>query len=458
MLVVLSTIFAVFTWQIQSCRLWHWLIPGFQSRLLNYTSNESIDQLLKEAVENIVVQNKFLGLSLSLNITSDEIERALIIDSNGVVQASYPISGDWGFNENVIHNMLTPQNSSLITKFQPRVFRNDVFCILSIPFSKEQTPFWFLVISKPINQLSLFSFSGILITIILTLPITALGGAIFGYIVSRPLVSRFRKIAFAVNNWARGNFDVLIEDSQSDEIGSLVRDLNYMSEQIRELLLEHQELAALRERNRLARDLHDSIKQQVFAVSLKLATVRHHLRKILPINDEDKLLENIENMLSDIRQNLTGVIYDLKHSSSSNSDEFVKDLKNYLSEIISGTDIRVIFDVQSCIEVSPRVEGELFYIFQEVISNVLRHSQAKNVKISMTQDHFATFISISDDGIGFDFEQQSKKGFGLYNIQERVELLGGKFEIISKPNAGTYLMITLPGVHKTKGNGVQHNG
>lgn len=444
MLVVLSLIVVTLLWQRQNCRLWHLLIPTFRSGLSNFISNQSYDKWLIDNVENVNVQSNVLGLSISVNITSDEIAKALIIDPQGFVQAYYPISEKSNFVGNKIINLIDLQDLSLITKFQPAVIRKGAVCIVSIPFLEEQNPLWFVLISKPVNELSVFSFSGILIAIILSLPVTTLVGSVFGWFVSKPLVKRFRKIARAVNHWAQGKFDLLIEETKNDEIGNLIKDLNYMSEQMQQLLVERQELAASQERNRLARDLHDSIKQHVFAVSMQIATARHHLRENFSVDQVDRILENTEYLLGDIRQELTSVIYRLKLFSINKKNTFFDDLSYHLREWASQAGIQLVLDIQSTIEVSQGAEEEFYYIFQEAMSNVLRHSKAKKVEISILQDHSNIFISISDDGIGFNFQEQRKKGLGLCNIQERIESLGGKFEVISQPNEGTRLVIIIP--------------
>lgn len=100
--------------------------------------------------------------------------------------------------------------------------------------------------------------------------VAGLVGTMFGYFTARGLTRRLDRVATTATAWAGGDFSRTIHDPSQDELGQLSRRLNGMATQLEELLHTRQELSILDERNRLARDLHDSVKQQAFAISMHL--------------------------------------------------------------------------------------------------------------------------------------------------------------------------------------------
>src|SRR5258708_32236345 len=95
-----------------------------------------------------------------------------------------------------------------------------------------------------------------------------------GLVVSGSITPRLRNITKAAGAWSQGDFQVTVHDTSRDELGQLAQDLNSMAEQVRTLLITRQELAVVEERTRLARDLHDSVKQQASANALLILAAR----------------------------------------------------------------------------------------------------------------------------------------------------------------------------------------
>ncbi len=106
--------------------------------------------------------------------------------------------------------------------------------------------------------------------VLLMLP-AALLGTLFGFVTAWGLTRRLRRLARAAQRWSGGDFSVNVEDRSKDELGQLSRELNSMAAQFETLMQTGGELATLETRNRFARNLHDSVKQQVFATSLQVA-------------------------------------------------------------------------------------------------------------------------------------------------------------------------------------------
>jgi len=155
--------------------------------------------------------------------------------------------------------------------------------------------------------------SGLLILGVSAIVITlaaGLIGALFGRITSRGLVRRLENLNSAAQAWGQGDFSASVHDSSADEIGQLSRRMSQMAEQIQDLLQVRQDLAALQERNRLARDLHDSVKQQVFAATMTLGTAKSR-REQDPETAWDKVDEALD-LSWQAQQELTGLIQELR--------------------------------------------------------------------------------------------------------------------------------------------------
>jgi HAMP domain-containing protein len=148
---------------------------------------------------------------------------------------------------------------------------------------KDQTVQAALVIkTSPITQansywISSYLFYFILPSLLFIFFIAGIIGSIAGFFTARNLTRRFQKLSIISDNWSQGNFSVFAQDKSSDELGQLTRHLNRMAEQLQKLLDTLQKLAILEERNRLARDLHDSVKQHIFVVALQVGTAKLRL-------------------------------------------------------------------------------------------------------------------------------------------------------------------------------------
>ena len=117
----------------------------------------------------------------------------------------------------------------------------------------------------------------------------------------------------------------------------------------------------------------------------------------------------------------------------------------YLINEIPTEDVEIVFSHQDGFRrLDPVVEGSLFRIVQEAISNVRRHSQSKSAKISLSQVGDFVYLVIEDAGIGFELDATTARHFGLRGIRERASLLGGKATIRSKIGEGTRISLKVP--------------
>ncbi len=278
------------------------------------------------------------------------------------------------------------------------------------------------------------------LSLILITGLAGLFGIIFGFLTAKMLTSRLDKVTTSARAWSQGNFTVLVDDKNKDELSQLGHTLNNMAVQMDNLLDERQEISVMEERNRLARELHDSVKQQAFAASAQLAAA-HSLFRQKPDEAANNLTE-AEKLVDDVRRELTDLIYELRPAALK-GEGLVRAVRLLASETENLLDIPIYVRVQGERAVSLDIEQTLYRILQGALSNVARHSFAKQIEIHLTYTRNEILISIADDGIGFTPAEQSY-GIGLKSIQERADLIDGTLEISSHPGAGTKLTLRAP--------------
>ena len=276
-------------------------------------------------------------------------------------------------------------------------------------------------------------------TLILTIGAGVIG-LIFGLLVGRGLEKRLRMVAETATAWGHGNFDRRIEDRSGDEIGILSRELNKVAVQLQNLLNTREELATLEERNRLARDLHDSIKQQVFSITMNLSAAQE-----LWDRDPIKARQIVETALAISRQSqqeLNTLIQTLRppQLEQKGLEEALKDLV-HLWEKQSG--IPITYQQKGTIVLNLEQQQALYRMAQEALSNVARHSGARSASVYLHIEDEAQWLCVQDNGHGFDLLQINSRGVGLHSMRERVESLGGKF-ILESNSEGTCIKAGFP--------------
>lgn len=259
--------------------------------------------------------------------------------------------------------------------------------------------------------------------------LTSIGGISFGLITAHYLVAPLKIINTAADAWSRGEFSAIAGDSAPDELGQLARRLNLMAKDLQGLIALRQELATMEERNRLARDLHDTVKQQVFALAMQIGAAQRMLNGANGTSPEiKKRLAEAEGLARQAQYELVTIINELQPI-----DRAGKDFEQVLRESVAdwSRQFGVAAEV-NCKRLSalPRpVEQTFFRIVQEALANVARHSHATRAVIQVSVDQEDAMLSITDNGVGFD-PCRTSGGMGLRNMRERAESLpGGWFEL-----------------------------
>jgi len=213
----------------------------------------------------------------------------------------------------------------------------------------------------------------------------------------------------------------------------VARDRNQkILDELKETQQKLRELAVVEERNRLARDLHDSVKQQVFAISMQLGAARTALtetdKAYIPVIEAEHLAQQAGAELTTLINALRPSVLESK--------AFVDAIQEYINEWSRQNNIQVEATIKSNIKANQDVEQALFRVLQEALSNAARHSNANNVMIEIRNESNMILLSIRDNGIGFDINNITK-GIGLDSMQERLIAVNGQVDIISEKNIGT---------------------
>jgi signal transduction histidine kinase len=265
-------------------------------------------------------------------------------------------------------------------------------------------------------------------------------GTIFGAFFARGLSARFKRLSTTTDAWSEGDFSQFVEDSTGDEISQFTQRLNKMAKQLQSLFHRRQEMAVSEERNRLARDLHDSAKQMALAASFQLGTA-------LTLFERDpqtakKHLVEADALVDSVRNELTDLVYELRPQALEGLD-FSEILKEYTLDWSQRSGIESTVIIVGNDESSLGTRETLFRIAQEALANVARHSSANSVEISLEYEGDTISMRIKDNGHGFDASAKHT-GIGLSSMRERAEASGGSFSVESKPDQGTQIIVTLP--------------
>ncbi len=269
---------------------------------------------------------------------------------------------------------------------------------------------------------------------LLLLLICSVIGTIFGMLTARRITRRLQRITSAAHAWSEGNFQVHVSDQAADELGQLTQDLNRMAQHIEKLFGAQQQLASLEERQRVARDLHDSVKQQAFALTLLIGAAQSHLLDNLPAAQTQ--LQKAGELSDQIRQELTAILQQLRPVALTEQN-LQTALRAYLAQWSQQTGTVCEYQATSpsagteAAALHPAIEEALFRVLQEALGNVARHSQASRVQVQFAQEPDQVCLRITDNGKGFALEQATDNGHGLANMRERVEEYGGTFHISS---------------------------
>ena len=289
--------------------------------------------------------------------------------------------------------------------------------------------------------------------------IAAVAGLAFGLWQNGKIRRRLELIRDSMLLLEKGHLSKPIPHLGLDEVGQLADQLGRISRKWDEQVTSLQRLsthnaelagkarftAIIEERQRLARELHDAVSQQLFAISMTATALGRTMDK-----DFDKAKRHvalIEEMASVAQSEMRALLLHLRpvHLEGKNLPQGISDM---IRELQAKVPIDISTDIDKQIQLSKGIEDHLFRIVQEALSNTLRHSKATRLHISLKQKAEVVFMSVADNGIGFDPEQKKQTSYGIVMMHERVNELGGAIAILSAPGNGTRIDIRIPIVGK----------
>ncbi len=210
--------------------------------------------------------------------------------------------------------------------------------------------------------------------------------------------------------------------------------------QLRQYALQIENVATLQERNRIARDIHDSLGHSLTALNIQLETAL----KLWPTNPAKatEFLAEAKRLgstaLREVRQSVTTLRANPWHGQS-----LTEAIASLAEDFYRTTNLSPTCNIQLEHPIPAEVKTAVYRIVQESLTNICKYAAATEVKIQMRSTQTNLYLMIQDNGKGFNLEQNTT-GFGLQGMQERTLALGGEFEINSTPTSGCTITVNLP--------------
>jgi two-component system, NarL family, sensor histidine kinase LiaS len=241
---------------------------------------------------------------------------------------------------------------------------------------------------------------------------------------------------------------------QIDKIGRQISEQAKLSQRLATEKVEDQEARIQeiieQERNRLARELHDSVSQQLFAASMMMSAINTTKQSTNEDDRETKQLKMVEEMIHQSQLEMRALLLHLRPVALKN-----KTLQEGIEELLIELSQKVTMEIKWKVEAFPLdkgIEDHLFRILQESVSNTLRHSKANKLEVLLIKRDDLVILRIVDDGVGFEVDNMKAGSYGMQNMHERALEVGGTLKVISVQSKGTRLEVKVPVM--TNGDGI----
>jgi signal transduction histidine kinase len=281
-----------------------------------------------------------------------------------------------------------------------------------------------------------------LLVLLLLLPV----GAAFGFLSTRRTVSRVRRLEATTARVAGGDLDQRVDVSGRDELGGLESGFNTMAEQLQESIEAERQLsgsaARADERTRIARELHDSVSQDVFSLSILAGGLRKALPETSILRPEVDAMERTSRRALREMQALLLELRPVAVDDIGLSDALTELCVAYRSRL--GIDVRP--DIGP-LETTVAVEHGVLRVTQEALANAIKHADPTAITVSVQQSDGCVRVKVHDDGVGFDPVHSvdgKSLGLGLESMRQRVAELAGQIAVESVPGGGTTVTVEIP--------------
>ncbi|WP_195571985.1 sensor histidine kinase [Paenibacillus sp. 1001270B_150601_E10] len=278
-----------------------------------------------------------------------------------------------------------------------------------------------------------------------------------GYIAGLRLQRRLDVLHEGMMQVSKGNGSYRIKENDEDASFSRLYDdfnkmVSTMEHKIKVLqkLTEQQDYERERvsetivqeERKRLARDLHDTVSQQLFAMHMASSS----LPKMMELDPErgKAVIEQLIGISHTAQRQMRGLIAQLRPIEL-DGKTIVEALHYWFPDYCNQNGLQGKLDLQVNDSLSDAKEHQLFLLIQEAMANVVKHAKARQVTLTLQEEDNRIMLHVADDGVGFNRNAVSNGGsYGLSTMNERVDKLGGHMELISTPGAGTTIRVLIP--------------
>ncbi|AOZ92065.1 sensor histidine kinase [Paenibacillus crassostreae] len=278
---------------------------------------------------------------------------------------------------------------------------------------------------------------------------------VIGYMAGQRVQRGIDTLDFNMLQVAKGNLSVRMPVPEDQSFARVYYEFNTMMDALEKKMKLLQRLgvqeviekekaaenAVIEERRRMARDLHDTVSQQLFAIHMSASA----LPKVLIQNEEQGLLvlDQLIEMSHMAQKQMRALIAQLRPvelEGKSLAEALEKWFPDYCRQ--NGLKGMKELDIQG--NIPEAIEHQLFLIIQEAMANIVKHAHAEFISLSLREGDHQVVLSLSDDGQGFNGGVQKQGSYGLITMRERAEKLGGQVEIISKEGAGTTIRVHIP--------------
>lgn len=266
------------------------------------------------------------------------------------------------------------------------------------------------------------------------------------FMVTRLITRPLRSLVQSTSEIARGKLSHKVAVSSNDEIGQLSHTFNLMLDKLRENEKRLKGMAALEERGRIARELHDSLAQELIVLHIELIKAEEGLPAAEGA-EARRMIRDMREIVERAYQNVRESIFGLRATVPEKLD-LIHTLPQYLAKftVLKGVPVDLVITQPENIQLSPHSEVQLARIIHEALSNVAKHAHATRSVVKFERDGEFARITIQDDGRGFKLDQAMQKNlhFGLKIMRERAEAVSGKFCVESTAGRGTKVIVHLP--------------
>ena len=199
------------------------------------------------------------------------------------------------------------------------------------------------------------------------------------------------------------------------------------------------------ERERISRDLHDELGQDLATINITLSTIKDELPLDSSPSIKDKF-EELEDVIDRMDEQVREFALNLR-SPFLDNDELASGLGSYLERLENTYDVEIKFEEETETNLSQDRQATLLRTAQEACRNAIRHGKPSRITVSLQEKNDHLELKIMDDGKGFqeeDILNDERSGIGLKSMKERVDIFDGEFRIHSTPGKGTEVYVKIP--------------